>query len=402
MLIVGRMVSTIGDNLYIIASTWLIYDLTGSTFYAGLAGFLGSVPKLVQFLVGPVVDRRDASNVLVGTELAQLVVILVVPVAFFFDWLNVYILLGIIPFLSTFDQFSNPAQYALLPELIDDEHIPKANSVFSMSYRAIQAGAKSAGGILVSLIGAVLVYVVNAGTFLVSAILFWQISTPNTVTLTDEEDSQSTLREYLGEVAHGISLILNADVVFLLVFASAFCNFVIGMTTAVLPAYSETYGGAEVYGVLYACVGVGLFLGSLIGGEASSISLGYVAAGGFVISGVGWIATVLVSLLPLTLVCFTVAWISLGVYNVSILSALQIGVPNNKLGRVMATSGSLSGVATSLALLVGGAAGDLLGARTVFLVSGVALGGLGSFYLLLPTVRRLPATESIEADEFDV
>ncbi|MFC7188623.1 hypothetical protein ACFQL7_01320 [Halocatena marina] len=42
-LLVGRAVSILGDGLYSVAAMWLVYDLTGSTMYTGLAGALALV-----------------------------------------------------------------------------------------------------------------------------------------------------------------------------------------------------------------------------------------------------------------------------------------------------------------------------------------------------------------------
>ncbi|WP_227379751.1 hypothetical protein [Haladaptatus halobius] len=56
-LLFGRFVTNAGDSLYTIAGTWLIYDLTGSSFYTGLAGALLLLPPALQFMSGPLVDQ---------------------------------------------------------------------------------------------------------------------------------------------------------------------------------------------------------------------------------------------------------------------------------------------------------------------------------------------------------
>ena len=50
---------------------WLVYVLTGSSFYTGLAGFLVQAPTSVQFLFGPLIHRWKLRRVFVGTQLVQ-------------------------------------------------------------------------------------------------------------------------------------------------------------------------------------------------------------------------------------------------------------------------------------------------------------------------------------------
>ena len=48
----GHAASKVGDELYFIAAMWLVYDLTGSTFYTGTAAFFARFPAAIGFLTG--------------------------------------------------------------------------------------------------------------------------------------------------------------------------------------------------------------------------------------------------------------------------------------------------------------------------------------------------------------
>lgn len=402
-LFLGRVVSTVGDSLYIIASTWLVFELTGSSFFAGLAGFLGHLPQLLQFLVGPLVDKYDSSKLLVATELAQLSVVIIVPIAFLCNLLNVYIVLGIIPLLSLFNQFSNPTQFSLIPRILDDELVSQANSTFEMSYRVFQAAANSVSGVLIPIIGAVGVYVVNAGTFAVSAVIFALISTPRGNDNEDPkitEESTSRLKEYVEKIRDGFKLITSNKTILFLIVATAMGNFIISLTTAVLPAYSEAYGGAQVYGVLYASVGTGLFIGSLIGNELTSFSIKTSVGSGFLLSGVSWVMMNFSSSLVITAMFFILAWILLGAINVVTMSTIQIGTPDDKVGRVVAIDGSLSGIGSASAFLIGGAGGDIFSAAAVITASGAAFSLLGLYLYLSPVLPQSRSVDSLEPGTF--
>lgn len=400
LLFAGRMTSTLGDNLYLVASTWLVYDLTGSTFYAGVAGFLGYVPTIFKFTIGPVVDRYAADTVLAWSELAQLVIVLVVPLVALSGDLGIMVVLGIIPFLSASSQVSKPAQYALLPRILSEERLLRANSLFSLSYRGVQAVGKSLGGVLVAATSAVAVYVLNAGTFLLSAIIFFLIPIEERVAVGDGSRDRSSINEYLGSLRTGVLTVVRSQVLTLLLIGTALANFTTGMTTAVLPAFGDLFGGAAVYGILYAAVGVGLFAGSLIGGELSGISLRWLLVGGFGLSGFGWIATGLSPSLSVALICLVAAWISLGIYNVTAAAAIQTGVPDDRVGRVKALDGSLSGIMTAAALLAGGHVGDVVGSRVVVAATGSLLIVLALGIALFTINKDLPTVDAVGDGEF--
>lgn len=63
LLLIGRVVTNIGDSLYYVTTMWLVYKLGGNAFYTGLAGFLTLLPASLQFITGPFVDQWQVKNV---------------------------------------------------------------------------------------------------------------------------------------------------------------------------------------------------------------------------------------------------------------------------------------------------------------------------------------------------
>ena len=56
VLLLGRLITNFGDSLYAIASTLLVYKMSGSTIYSGLTLFLTSSTAIVQLLLSPIFD----------------------------------------------------------------------------------------------------------------------------------------------------------------------------------------------------------------------------------------------------------------------------------------------------------------------------------------------------------
>src|SRR5688572_8870698 len=69
----GAFTSTVGNWMQKVAQSWLVFDLTKSSFYLGLDDFLGQLPILLFTLVGGVVaDRHDRRHVILGSQLVQI------------------------------------------------------------------------------------------------------------------------------------------------------------------------------------------------------------------------------------------------------------------------------------------------------------------------------------------
>ena len=58
-----------------------MYSLSGSTLLTGVAGFLSRAPGALRLFLGPLVDRSPLGRLLVGTELAGMALVAVIPLA---------------------------------------------------------------------------------------------------------------------------------------------------------------------------------------------------------------------------------------------------------------------------------------------------------------------------------
>src|SRR6056297_2913841 len=185
----GRLVTNAGDSLYYIAAMWLVFELTGSPLYTGIAGFLVRAPSALSFLTGPLVDRWPLGRVLVGTQAVNGLLVLAVPVAAWTGHLSVWVILTLLPVVTFVNQFVYPAQNAALPRMVDDDSLARANSLLSAAYRGADMVFNALSGALIAVVGAVTLFVVDAVTFGVALVLFagLTVATGSAGTSTDEE-----------------------------------------------------------------------------------------------------------------------------------------------------------------------------------------------------------------------
>ncbi|WP_227380086.1 MFS transporter [Haladaptatus halobius] len=394
-LLTGRTISILGDGLYNVAAMWLVFELTGSTFYTGLAGFLAQAPGILQFLVGPLVDRAQLDRVLFLSEVVQGILVLLIPLAAFLNHLNVYAVLVVMPLLAISNLFAGPAQQATLPRLVDDERLVRANSVFSVATKAVDAAAKGVAGILIAFIGAVSLYLVNAGTFAVTAICFGILSVPHRTAETTDFD----LTTYRAELLDGITVLIESVAGHMLI-ASLMANFLMGVTLAILPAFAAHIGGAETYGLLLAGLTIGVVLGSVSASMVDHLPLGWLTIGGFVCSSVLWLGAIVIPGRVPTILLLTVSRIPIGIYSVCVLAVLQTAIPNELLGRVTAVISSATNIVVPAGLLCGGVLGEYISSESVMVAGGIGIFLMAMYWLLVPSLRRFEPPTTVASGAF--
>ena len=389
-LFLGRLVTNAGDSLYTVAAMWLVYSLSGSTLYTGIAGFLTMAPQALGFLVGPLVDRWPARRVLVGSQAAQAVLVLAIPAAAALDALTVWVVLAIMPALAMLNQFVYPAQHAVLPRVVDRESLTAANTAFSFALQGSNLAFNAAAGLLIALVGGVALYLIDSLTFLAAALLFVGLRVPPADGIEDEADFG-----YLGRLRGGLGFV-RGSVVLPLLGTGLFANALLGATWPVLPAFADARAGPELYGLLLAAVAAGSLGGSALAARLGSVPFGRLAIVGFALGAVAWFGAVFAPWTPLAVALFALAFVPVGVTNVAAMTLVQRLVPETLLGRVTAVVGSASAAVMPLGALAGGAAADAVGPVAV-----MAVGGLGFLWIVvyvaaIPTLRRLPPTDSVE------
>ncbi len=117
----GQSISLIGTWMTRVATSWLVYRLTGSAFLLGLVGFMGQIPTtLLAPFAGVWVDRLDRRQVLLWTQALAALQSLMLA------WLTISkrITIGEVLWLSAFqgliNAFDMPGRQAFLVEMVED------------------------------------------------------------------------------------------------------------------------------------------------------------------------------------------------------------------------------------------------------------------------------------------
>ncbi|MWV44445.1 MFS transporter [Paenibacillus sp. HJL G12] len=411
LLFIGRILTNIGDSLYAVAAMWLVYSLGGSTLYTGIAGFLSILPRIIQLFSGPFIDRVPLRGLLVYTQLFQALLLLIVPVASYFDFLTVGLVLTITPILTTINMWFYPAQMSALPKILGKHQLTQGNSLFSIAYQGIDVACNAISGALIVVLGAVSLYLWNSLGFFIGALLFMQLrmkttsqNADNNILSTPEKEQskpkprQNPMKSYLSDMKEGLRLILATPLSRIL-FGIILINAAGGATFTVMPAFAKSLGGAGVYGILLMAQACGSLLGAMLTPymKLERVRLGHLFAAAFCLSGAAWCLSIFSHWTWLIILVYGLAWFPGGVTNVIINTVIQKAVPEKSLGTVFAAASGLSGIAMPLGSLIGGSLGVIAASSLVIAGCGIVVFGVGIYWIFDPVTKKLPTPH--DADE---
>ena len=401
----GQFVTNAGDSLYTVAVLWLVFELSGSTVLTGAANSILLLPWLLQILAGPVVDRLPIRPVLVGSQVAQGVVVLVLPLAAVTGHLTVGVLLAVVPLLMLASLLMTPMQATVVPRIVDDSRLSSANSALATVTLGLDMVFDALGGAFIAVFGATTLFLVDSVTFAVASVLFGAIAIPSGLPdaepADEDGDESSILGAYVDDLRDGIDVL--RDTVFVhFVVTTAVANLATGVTLAILPAFGGGLGGAAVYGLLLGALGIGRLVGSLLAPYLETVGYGTLLLVGNTIGAVAWAAAVYAPSTWLTVLLFGLAWVPAGASGVLSATLNQTVFPTDLLGRVSTIKGTASGATLPLGSLLGGFVAERFGTTTTMGLAAFGFGFTALYVLAKPELRSLPAVADATPAAFGV
>jgi MFS family permease len=188
-LFLATLGSGLGTWLAYVALTVDVFERTDSGSWVAallIADFLPIV--VVGFLLGPLVDRLSRRRLMIASDLVRFAVFCALPFA---GSAAMIVALAAVAGMAT--GLFRPALYAGVPNLVDEQDLPSANSLLQSVENLTWALAPLIGGVLVAASSADVTYWVNAVTFLVSAALLARI--PHRLLQAARAESRGHLRD---------------------------------------------------------------------------------------------------------------------------------------------------------------------------------------------------------------
>jgi MFS family permease len=383
----GQSLSLIGTWLTRIATSWLIYRLTGSALLLGVLGFAGQIPTfLLAPLAGVLIDRWDRHRVLVVTQvLAMLQAALLAGLALA-GVIDVWQVLGLSICQGIINAFDMPARQSMVVEMVEDRaDLPNAIALNSSMVNAARLLGPSIAGVLIASVGEGYCFLVDAVSYLavIASLLCMRIpprglaARPSRVLA----DFKEGLR-YAAGFAPIRSVLLLLAVVSLM--GTPY--------TVLLPVIAREVlgGGASTLGILTAASGLGALCGAVyLASRRSVVGLGRVIVGSTAVFGLGLIAFSRAGTLWLSLPLMFVTGGGMMLQMAASNTILQTIVDEDKRCRVMSLFAMAYFGTVPFGSLLAGVLATRLGAENTILAGGVAcVAAALVFHRGLPELRR--------------
>ncbi len=373
--LVGRMVSTFGDGVALVALTLRLQAEGAHPYKVGLLLAAGVIPQLLLARpVGRLVDAHDSRRLLVGGGLVE--VAATIPLIFLHSVAPILLLVAV---LGAAASMTGATWSALIPRVVGEDHLAEAVSAQQSLNVLVLVGAPAVGALLAGAFGSGVPMAVDAATFAVVTIAAALVHTRRVPEQLLNPDGSSPVK--------GGWAILQADRVLAPLLAGvALVVLLVGMVDVVLVylVRDTLHAGAVWYGVAEASWLAGMVAGSLGAGRVgterrqvrATITGAALACAGVTAFAVAPAAAILI---PLSVL----GGIGNGYAGTCLSTLLLARTPDSARGRVSATANAIFGGAQGASLLLGGAAAVVLSPRGIYALAGLL--GLAATGLLAVT-----------------
>jgi MFS family permease len=365
----GQLISVIGTWMQDTALPWLILGLTHSPVYVGALVFARYVPFLTFGLFSGVsADRFDNRRVVIATQAVSMVVAAGLAVLAFagvsVPW--PYFVLAFLGGAALV--FDAPNRHALTYQLVGRDELPNAIALNSSLFNAGRVIGPAIGGILIAAVGSGWCFAVNAASFLavLAALLAMRVSELHRVERSSPDEKTGTaIREGLSYAWRTPTIL----VVLVMVAVVSMTGFNFRVLLPVL-ASDTLHSGAAVFGVLFACFGLGALIGALFSAAMSRASWKALILGSAGFSGAMLLlapvtnAVLAGALLLVIGLCFSV-------WTANSQSFLQLTAPDRLRGRVLGLYLFAFAGLTPIGGLLAGWLADIGGTELAFAVAGI-------------------------------
>lgn len=396
LLFIGKLVSQLGDVVYNMAIGWYILTVTSSAVQMSIYMALGTVVYIVAGPIGGVVaDRLDRKKIIIWMDIIRGLTVAIIGLLMYFKIESIYLFYIASVILSICGALFVPASNAMMPMIVEDSQLTKANSVGGSVGSISNIAGTIVGGILYAVLGIKAIFILNSVSYIICGIFEIFIVMPSARDMVTAE-KPADKKHMFKELAESYSFMRNHRGMFILMWFSTIINFIMIPLMAVFVPYIFNQI-LHVSTKQYSYVGAASAFGFLIGAAIISvlpqkdkinhyIRISLIAFS-ILVFGIYFImlykSSNLISnttVVALFVVIYLLLGISTSILNIPTGVVVQRLVPNEILGKVSALLNTLIMAAMPLGMLLGGAAADIM-PMNALLLSTALIFSLFTLYL---------------------
>ena len=383
--------STVGFAIGQIALTWVIWANTGSAIdvaYVGGSFILAAI--VFSLAAGALVDRHERRGLMVLSDLARAAALLALAGFLLAFGFNLIAILLAAFLLGSFTTLFQPAERALMPEIVGNERIAGANALVQTSTSVLQFASNTAGAGIIALAGVVAAFGLNTLTFLLSAVLIAGIaglSGPKAARGGGERRPS-----FLDDIRDGFRYIARNRALLELTVSAGLANFFLSMVFQFFVVYASVVlgGGVLVFGAVSGLFALGFAPGAYMSARFKTVRF---AGKVWILTGIltGACVVALVAapyLVPALAFAFAMGTL-LGLTNTTWLTAVQLIVPTDMQGRYFGLDQLGSFAVIPVGQVLGGVIIAGASVNVDFLIAGIGTAASSGLFFFSPYLRNL-------------
>lgn len=385
LLWLSQLINRFGDGFYTIPLGWVVYQATGSAVALGGIVFIRmAVMTAVQFAASPLVDLRDRRKLMIALDLIRAVVsvypFLLIRSPHFALW-QLYAVAFLLSALGTPYRSSSTA---MLPSIVTESSLAAANAWLQGGMQSMYAVGPALAGFFVARFGPAPAFLVDAGTFLVSAVILMWVRAPGNVRRPQFSPASAKKVAYRDELRSGLRTLAESRLLIMLTVLQGLMLFADGAFVLAIP-YVRTvlHGTAAGVGMLEGSLSAGMILISALSVHPiwkrwPQLTLLTVPIFGVASAALGW-----TDRLDIAVLLQCLAGLAYGLFTVRSQLMIQTLVPDELLGRTLMLRSALGIGAQAVGVAIASFIGQSVGIAPAF-----ELIGLGSGLAAALTIAR--------------
>ncbi len=329
----GQSISLIGTWMTRIATSWLVYRLTGSALLLGLVGFAGQIPTfLLAPFAGVWVDRLNRQHVLVVTQTLAMLQSFALAALTLARIITIHEILALSAFQGLINAFDMPGRQAFMVQMVEDrQDLGNAIAINSSMVNMARLLGPSLAGIVIAGFGEGYCFLIDGASYLavIASLLMMRL---HIAAIKKEATSMLVQLQEGWAYVSGFAPVRTILLLFAIIS-------LMGMPyTVLMPIFAGSIlkGGPHTLGFLMGAVGVGaLISGVSLAIRKTVLGLGKmipIAAGMF---GAGLILFSMSRVLWLSMLLMLITGFGMMQQMAASNTIIQTIVPEDKRGRVM-------------------------------------------------------------------
>jgi len=382
----GQSVSLVGTWITRLATSWLVYRLTGSSFLLGVITFAGQIPT---FLLGPVagvwVDRWERRRVLLVTQLLAALQSLMLAGPTLSGRITISEIVWLSVLQGLINAFDMPARQSFLVQMVDGRtDLSNAIALNSTMVNGARLLGPALGGIIIAAVG-------EGYCFLIDGLSYFAVIASLMAMKIESRAVSKSAASMLIQLKEGWTYISTFAPIRTVLLLFAIISFMGVPYTVLMPVFAATIlrGGPHTLGFLMGAAGVGSIIAAI--GLAARKS----------VRGLYRVIPTVAAVFGCGLIAFSFSrnyWLSLALMGVTGFGMIQFAAASNtviqtiveedKRARVMSYYTMAYMGASPFGSLLAGSLAPVIGAPGTVLLCGIGcIAGAVWFWFQLPKLR---------------